>query len=492
MKNPILQTGRNCYRILPAQRIAFLVDGENYYPAFRSSVIQAQRSLFIIGWDIDSRFRLLRENPSDNWPSELGNLLKAVVERNAELQAYVLVWDFAAVYLPERELFPAYKLGWITTPRLQFKMDSAHPTGASHHQKIVVIDNKVAFVGGFDLSKWRWDSSQHAADDPRRIDPDGLPYPPFHDVQMLVEGEIATALGELASQRWLRATEESVDLPPPSPHITPWPPQIKAVLENVNVAISRTEGMYENYPEVREIEQLHLDAIAEAERFIFIENQYFTSWKIAEALAQRLREKAWPEIVLILREHTSNWVERYTMDVMRFRLLKQLREADHFDHLRVYYPFVPHLNTSCISIHSKLLIVDDTFIKIGSANLSNRSMGLDTECDLAIEDSLDTQTNFAIAQLRNRLLAEHLNTSVMEVETVFNKTHSLRQTIEQLNPHTGRHLARLEGLVPPEQDMLLPATAMIDPEQPLEIDHIANTDSFMLTKANNSTFLSEN
>ncbi len=45
-------------------------------------------------------------------------------------------------------------------------------------------------------------------------------------------------------------------------------------------------------------------------------------------------------------------------------------------------------------VHSKVMIVDDGFLRVGSANLNNRSMGADTECDLAFEASCDEHREF--------------------------------------------------------------------------------------------------
>ena len=103
---------------------------------------------------------------------------------------------------------PLYALNWKTHSRVRFYMDDKHPVGASQHQKIVVVDDAVAFSGGLDLRKWRWDTPEHHIDDQRRVDPDGKPYPPFHDVQMVVDGAAAAALGQLARERWQRATGE--------------------------------------------------------------------------------------------------------------------------------------------------------------------------------------------------------------------------------------------------------------------------------------------
>ena len=79
---------------------------------------------------------------------------------------------------------------------------------------------------------------------------------------------------------------------------------------------------------VREIEQLLIDAIAAAQQTIYIENQYFTSHSIGDALAKRLDEEQGPEIVIILPQQTVGWLSQNTMDVLRERLLKRLQAAD--------------------------------------------------------------------------------------------------------------------------------------------------------------------
>ena len=99
---------------------------------------------------------------------------------------------------------------WRKHRRLHLFMDGSHPPGASHHQKIVIIDQSLAFVGGFDLSKWRWDTPQHDPNDKRRIDPNGDSYPPFHDLQFMVSGPVVKDLNDLFCQRWQNATGHSL------------------------------------------------------------------------------------------------------------------------------------------------------------------------------------------------------------------------------------------------------------------------------------------
>jgi phospholipase D1/2 len=169
--HPILHPGRNCWRLARAERVAYLVDGAAYFAAFRAAAVRAERSIFIIGWDVDSRTVLVHEPPEDGLPDKLGEFLDALVQRRRSLHIQVLDWDFAMLYALERELLPIYTLGWRTHRRLRFQLDDRHPIGGSHHQKIVVIDGAVAFVGGIDLTIRRWDTSEHRPDEPRRVVP---------------------------------------------------------------------------------------------------------------------------------------------------------------------------------------------------------------------------------------------------------------------------------------------------------------------------------
>src|SRR3569832_835489 len=153
-----------------------------------------------------------------------------------------------------------------------------------------------------------------------------------------------------------------------------WLDYLMPDLTDVDVAIARTIPEYDGNEEVRESERLYLDAIAAAERCIYIENQYFTSAVIAEALAARLREAEGPEIVIVLPHSTEGWLAQATMDVIRLRLLQRLKDADHAGRLRIFYPDIPGLSDKPINVHAKLMVVDDDFVRVGSSNLNNRSM----------------------------------------------------------------------------------------------------------------------
>jgi phospholipase D1/2 len=240
----------------------------------------------------------------------------------------------------------------------------------------------------------------------------------------------------LARQRWALATGEQI--PPvsstnvPKSVRTPWPKAVPVLLHQADIGIARTLPSYGEQTEAHEVEAVLLDAIKQARAFIYIENQYFTSHRIGQALIDRLGEPDGPELVIVLPREKDGWLERVTMDVLRARLIRRLRAADVFDHLRIYYPKVRGLAPQMVSVHSKLVIADNIHLNVGSANLSNRSMGLDSELNLSLLGS-DEAGRQAIDQIRHRLLAEHLGTREDRVADTETDHGSLIATIEALN-----------------------------------------------------------
>lgn len=466
----ILKPGRNCWRIAASRRAAFLIDAAAYFAALRAALAQAQRSIFIIGWDVDSRTLLCPEPARDGWPAPLGPFLKALAQARPELEIHVLNWDFIMLYAAEREALPLYTLGWQAHRNLHFELDGQHPAGACHHQKIVVIDDAAAFVGGMDLAQTRWDTPEHAPRAPARVHTNGNHYPPVHDVQMLVDGPAAQALGELARERWQRATGAR----PPGPALADaeiWPTGLEPDVTSVEVGIARTAPRYGNQPPITEVRQLYLDAIAAARDSLYFENQYLTASSIGEALEARLRAPDGPETVVVSRLTGGGWLEENTMEILRARWLRRLRAADAAGRLRVYYPDCAGYVGECLNVHAKLMVMDDRLLRIGSSNLANRSMGLDTECDLVIE-SHEPRVRQAIARFRHRLLAEHLDTTPERIEAAAQHTGSLIGAIESLNTGPWRCLRPLSGEVSPEADANLPSAAVIDPETPIDADRL--------------------
>jgi phosphatidylserine/phosphatidylglycerophosphate/cardiolipin synthase-like enzyme/uncharacterized membrane protein YdjX (TVP38/TMEM64 family) len=451
-----------------ADRVAFLHDAGPYYEALADALEAAERQVLVLGWDIDSRVRLRRGRGLPPEKSELRPLLNAVVSRRRDLDVYLLGWDYALIYALERQWVPLYNLGLRTHRRIHFHLDDRHPPGASQHQKVVVVDDAVAFAGGIDLTCYRWDTPRHVPDDPRRVDADGVAFAPFHDMQIAVSGPAARALGDLCRERWRAATGKRLETVDGTGR---WPQGLRADVEDVDVAVARTRPTFGELDEVREVERLHLDAIAAARRTVYIENQYLTAQSIRDALAERLEEDDGPEVVVVGPRQASGWLESSTMDVLRGRVLARLRAADRRGRLRVYYPRLEP-EASAVYVHAKVMVVDDDLARIGSANLANRSMGLDSECDVVVEADGRADVRAAIRGLREGLLAEHLGASADEVAGAHRRHGSLVQAVESLRGRGGRDLVPLEVEIPEWLERTIPEEPPFDPPAPLEPDEM--------------------
>jgi phospholipase D1/2 len=463
----LFRPGYNCWTVARAERVAFLVDAEDYFRAFHQAALRAQHSIIVLGWDFNSQTRLhFDPAPPDGPPALLGDFLNYLTRRRRGLRVHVLNWDYPMMFGGDRELPHFYGFGWTPGRRVSLRYDDTHPFAASQHQKVVVIDDALAFVGGLDLTVRRWDCPEHTPGDPRRTAYD-KPYPPFHDTMMAVDGEAALQLGELARERWRLATGQH--LKPCAGRCDPWPEALEPDVAQVDVGIARTLPPRGEQPAVREVEKLYLDMIAAARQSIYIENQYFTAPRIADALEKRLAEPDGPEVVLVLRLLSHGWLEEATMHVLRTRLIQQLRQADRHGRFRAYYPCVPGLaEGECIDVHSKLMIVDDAVLRIGSSNLCKRSMGLDSECDLALESRGQPRVAAAIADFRDRLLAEHLHTRPERVRQEIAAAGSLHGAIAAFSdqPRTLRQLEEQTEWSEP----VLAAAEVADPEEPIALE----------------------
>ncbi len=464
---PLLRPRHNCQRVARAGRAALLIDAHAYFDAFARAALRARRSIAIVGWDFHSATRL--HLGKRYVPDELGEFLNFLVRRRRSLRVHVLTWDYPLVFARGRESAPVYKLGWHPHRRVSFRYDDRCPVGAALHQKIIVIDGAMGFCGGIDLTRGRWDTPEHRAHDSRRCNRgESQPYAPFHDTMLAVDDEAARALHDLANERWMNATGQC--LPPPDLRADPWPVELSATFTDVDVGIARTAPMFEGEPAVGEIRALYLDLISAAKRYIYIENQYFTSQELGDALAARLMEPNGPEVVVVLRHFVHGLLEAPSMGTLRTVLLRKLRAADRYGRLRAYYPCLPGLPADqCCDLHSKLMIVDDEWLRVGSANFANRSMGFDTECDLLVEAHGELRTARAIAACRNRLLGEHLDVPEEAVHEAVQRHSSLCAAIDALRgePTRSRTLDPF-GDLPEPPAALVAVAAVVDPEGPAQ------------------------
>jgi phosphatidylserine/phosphatidylglycerophosphate/cardiolipin synthase-like enzyme len=462
----ILNESRTCWRIERATRFAALIDSADYFRALLEAFKGARRRIIIVGWDFDPRVRLVPAAPE----TELGRLLPALVENCSSLRIHLLIWDVAPLFGPSSATAAWLTREWQSHRQIHFRFDGEHPPGASHHEKVVCIDDRLAFVGGIDLTVCRWDTRAHDPAAIERASSTGERYDPVHDVQAVVDGDAAAAIAELARQRW-SASGGGFLRPCPRRDVG-WPTAAAPWIADVDVGIARTRPRLGERPEAAEVAELNDAALAAATRSVYIESQYLTASRIADRLVELLARDDPPEIVLLVWGDAIGWIERFAMSSNRERILRRLAAADHRDRLRAYRLVCDADDEREILLHSKLIIVDDKFLRIGSSNLSNRSLGVDTECDLAVE-GIDTDARAGIRDLESRLLAEHLQQPVTAVREAIADAGRIA-TIERLNAAHGR-LRRYR--IDPNDGPLepLPGTDLLDPGEPIDIDYLGRT-----------------
>jgi phosphatidylserine/phosphatidylglycerophosphate/cardiolipin synthase-like enzyme len=458
-----LQPGVNCWRVEKADRVSLIVDAADYFDVIRQAMLLAEQRIMLIGWDFDARVRIGPKHNPTGAPSTIGRFVLWLARQKPELKVYLLRWDFGAVKALFRGTTPITVARWAMHPRIHVKLASAHPLGASHHQKIVVIDDCLAFCGGIDITTNRWDTRDHLDAEPRRVGPHGVPYGPWHDANLALSGPAARTLDELARDRWRLAG--GGDLPALSRETKLWPASLRAQFENVEAAIARTQPIHGDTPPVHEIEELYLDMIARARRHVYIEGQYFASGLIAEAIARRLQEPEGPEFVLVTPQQAHGWLEQVAMDTARSRLFAAVRHYDLHKRLKMYMPFTAEGRP--IYVHAKIMIVDDQVLRVGSSNLNNRSLRLDTECDVALDAAYPGNEGIGeqILLRRNDLIAEHLGTNAAEVAQAVADTGSLIGGIERLRG-SGRSLHPYESPPLSSVGTFLAENELLDPEGP--------------------------
>ena len=460
--SPLLEPGRNCWRVEHARRASLIVDAADYYRHAMHAMLEAQSQIMLIGWDVDTRVRLIDGDPPQGAPAVLGGFLSWLAKRTPELRIHILAWDQGAISVPGRGTTLFRMLRWGFDPRIFMKWDHQHPLDGSHHQKILVIDDKIAFCGGIDITGSRWDTRHHRDKEPGRRRPfTGRAYEPWHDAIMAVDGCTAEAIGDLARVRWHCATGSALPVPPRSDH-DPWPDELQPHFHGVEIAVARTRGAEGAIEEIREIEALFVDLIRSARRFVYVETQYFASRVIAEAIAERLAEENGPEFVIVNPKTAWGWLDGAVMSPARYKLVKTLKDRDRDGRFAIYHPVTE--NGAAIYVHAKIMIVDDRVLRVGSANMNNRSMGLDSECDLLIDADGDEAAARRIGEIRTDLIAEHFGRHPHEVAECFEEAGSLIACIERLRGKGGRSLVPIEPEEPTAALKALAESEVLDPE----------------------------
>lgn len=356
-------------------------DAGPYYQRVAEALEAARAYAVFVGWQIDSRVEL-----SLGRHEAFRDLILRTCRQKPGFHAYFLMWDYAYFYALERERLQ----GWVwdhVHERVHFVFDNRHPYGGAHHEKLVVIDGEIAFVGGVDICNDRWDMPGHQYADRRRsLRHDREEHGPYHDLIVEVRGEVAAELVEYVGERWRRQ----------SPIVFPERPQAVRAAGGgpYPVLLSRTRARVglERPLLTRETEFLVRELIRAARAQLVIENQYYWSRAINDELIRLLRARAGTgfRLFLVVPSYHGGSIAIRAMGALQTELLDELALVARQTGTRLVFgcPFVRSREGGFekrIYVHSKVLVVDDTYLAIGSSNFNNRGFRLDTELTLTLE-----------------------------------------------------------------------------------------------------------
>ncbi|MDQ6605941.1 MAG: phosphatidylserine/phosphatidylglycerophosphate/cardiolipin synthase family protein [Actinomycetota bacterium] len=424
-------------------RLEVLIDGAQALPKIAEALAAAESHVHITGWHISPHFELIRDEP----PVVLGALLAELSER---LDVRVLVWAGAPLpaFHPTRKEVSAGVDRLVRETRIRCERDPREHPFHCHHEKTIVIDDKVAFVGGIDMTDMagdRFDHHDHPAR--RRLG--------WHDVGTRLEGPAVADVGAHFAMRWREITGQHLASPEPPP---------EAGSSTVQVVRTVAEDMYESVPrgEFRILES-YIRALRSAQQFIYLENQFLWAPEIVDIMAAKLKDPPSPDfrIVVVLPRRANNG-----QDDTRGQLGRLVAAGDGHDRLlaATLRSRSGH-RTDPLYVHAKVGIVDDRWLTVGSANLNAHSLLNDTEMNVVTDDAE------LVRDTRERLWAEHLE---LDLEAVRGRTsrelvdeHWTPIAFEQLRreraelPATHRLIA-LPGVSKRSGRLLGPLTGLID------------------------------
>ena len=371
----------------PGNALTVLIDGADALQAIAVAIAEARSYVHITGWHITPTFAMTR--------GERPVVLKALLaEVAARIPVRVLIWAGVPVPVmqPWRGDVRNVRDQLIAGTRIQCALDARERPMHCHHEKTILVDDRIAFVGGIDLTNFngdRWDTPDHP--------PRGAVG--WHDVAARIAGPAVQDVAENFAMRWEATTGEklpAVATPPPAGEI------------ELQIVRTVPDGMY---PQLRRGEfrilESYLRALRAAQRFIYLENQFLWSPEILAVLREKLARPPTPDFRLVLvlpaRPDTGG-------DDTRGQLGTLVQADGGGGRLLACTLYtIGGEKDWPVYVHAKVGIVDDAWMTIGSANLNEHSLFNDTEMNLVAHDAAQVQ------QTRLRLWAEHLQRPVNEV-----------------------------------------------------------------------------
>jgi phosphatidylserine/phosphatidylglycerophosphate/cardiolipin synthase-like enzyme len=383
-------------------RLDVLVDGSEALPAIAEELARAESYVHLAGWFFSPELQLSREEE----PVVLRNVLAELAER---VDVRVLSWKGAPlpVFKPSQREVSEMVEALSRHTRIEAHADGCTGFTHCHHEKTIVIDGRVAFVGGIDLTLDGgdpWDTPAHVARG-------GIGW---HDAAVRLEGPAVADVEQHFRLRWFGTTKELLPGPTPSDEVGDVEAQIvRTVPAGTYRAVRR--GDYS-------ILGSYCAALRSAERFVYLENQFLWSPEIVSILGDKLENPPTDDFrVLVLLPARAN----DGADISRGQVAALIHAADETTRFLACTVYARDRNLrDPVYVHAKIGIVDDRWLTVGSANLNAHSLFHDTEMNVVTHDE-----HLARAT-RIRLWSEHLELSPEAVDTA--------DPLELINSHWER------------------------------------------------------
>jgi phosphatidylserine/phosphatidylglycerophosphate/cardiolipin synthase-like enzyme len=375
-------------QVRAGNRLEVLVDGEEALPAIEDAIRNAESHVHIANWHASPDFRLTRAPGA----LTLRDLLAATAQRGVDVRLLLWAGPPVPAFQPTRQLVRAQQRRFTEHTGVRCVLDARERTMHCHHEKLVIVDDTTAFVGGIDFTALEGDRHDSAEHPPTR---------PicWHDLTTKVRGPVVADVANHFRLRWSEVARENLP-----------EPVVPAPAGTSDVALLRTipDKTYGFAPRGEfTVLDGYLRALRSANRLIYLENQFLWSPEIAEVLIDKLRNP--PDdrfrVVLLLPRKPSNG-----SDTTRGQL-GRLLDADDGARRLLATTISTHdgEQSAPVYVHAKLGIVDDEWMTIGSANLNEHSLFNDTEVNVATDD------RELIRATRLRLWSEHLGRSVADL-----------------------------------------------------------------------------
>jgi phosphatidylserine/phosphatidylglycerophosphate/cardiolipin synthase-like enzyme len=355
-------------------RVELLVDGVEALPRIRADIESAQSHVHLAGWYFTPGLPIGEDGPT------LAALLAGTAER---VPVRVLAWAGAPLPLfhPDRGEVREMRDRLMHGTRVQVQLDARERPLHCHHEKLVIVDDRVAYVGGMDLTSFAGDRLDHSHHAPRgRIG--------WHDACVRLEGPIVADVAAHFRLRW----QGDVSRGEPS---APAGGGVEAQLVR-----SVPERIYPGLPQGEfTVLESYLRALRGAERFVYLESQFLWSSEVTVVLAEKLRDPPRDDfrVVVLLPARPNNGADdtRGQLGV----LLDADAKKGRFLACTLYQP---GRGGSIVYVHAKIGIVDDHWLTVGSANLNEHSFFNDSEVNVVVHDEA------LVRAARLRLWSEHL------------------------------------------------------------------------------------